>query len=78
MGCDVRKSVFGVSDQVRHNRAVKPQKMARGLKVWIYEVDCAIYVLKTRAQLICAFDFAYSKISVSHGAAHIIQGGLLL
>ena len=31
----VRKPVFGVSDQVRHKRAVQPQKLARGLKFWI-------------------------------------------
>ena len=31
----VRKPVFGVSDQVSHNRAVQSQKMARGLKFWI-------------------------------------------
>ena len=30
-----KKPVFGVSDQVRHERAVQPQKMARCLKVRI-------------------------------------------
>ena len=34
-----RKPVFEVSDQVRHKLAVQPQKMARGLKLWISEVD---------------------------------------
>ena len=35
----MRKSVFRVSDQVRHNQAVQPQKMARGLKFLIKEVE---------------------------------------
>ena len=32
MSLVVRKPVFGVSDLVRHNRSVQPQKMARDLK----------------------------------------------
>ena len=32
MSRDVRKPVFGVSDQVWHNKAVQSQKMTRGLK----------------------------------------------
>ena len=31
----VRKPVFGVLDQVPHNPAVQPLKMARGLKFWV-------------------------------------------
>ena len=35
MSLVVRKPVFGVSDQVSHNRAVQSLNMARGLKFWI-------------------------------------------
>ena len=34
----MRKSVLG-SDQVRHKPAVQLQKLARGLKFWIMEVE---------------------------------------
>ena len=40
----VRKPVFGVSDQVRHKPAVQSQKMARGLKFRIYELDGLYYL----------------------------------
>ena len=40
MSLVVRKPVFGVSDQVR---SVQPQKMARGLKFRIYEVEGLYY-----------------------------------
>ena len=39
MSLVVRKPVFGISDQVRH----KPQKMARGLKFRIKEVEGLCY-----------------------------------
>ena len=39
MSLVVRKPVLGVSDLVRTNRAVQSQKMARGLKFYIYEVE---------------------------------------
>ena len=32
----MRKAVFGFSDEVRHNQALKPHKMIRGLKFRIY------------------------------------------
>ena len=38
-GYIVRKPVFGVSDQVCHNRAVQSLNMARGLKFWIQKVE---------------------------------------
>ena len=62
------------------NLAVKPLKMARGLKFCIFrkERDCTIRVPKTKAlisfsahQLICVFVFAYAKIRFSHVAAQI-------
>ena len=40
----VRKLVFGVSNQVRHKRVVQPQKIARGLKFWIYEEEGLYYL----------------------------------
>ena len=39
MSLVVRKPVFGVSDQLRPNRAVQRQKTARGLKFRIYNVE---------------------------------------
>ena len=33
------KTVFRVSDQVRHKQSAQQQKMARGLKFWIKEVE---------------------------------------
>ena len=39
----MRKPVFGVSDQSDTNRAVQPQKMARGLKFWIQKVEGLYY-----------------------------------
>ena len=38
----MRKPVFRASDQFRW--VVKPQKMARGLKSWIYEVEELYYL----------------------------------
>ena len=40
----MKKSVFGVSDQVRHNRLEQPQKMARGLKFRIFKVERLYYL----------------------------------
>ena len=40
----MRKLVFGLSDQANTNRAVLPQKMARGLKFWILEVEGLYYL----------------------------------
>ena len=44
MSLVVRKPVFEVSDQVRHNRAVQLQKMARGLKFGI-KIEEGLYYL---------------------------------
>ena len=65
----VRKPVFGVQTQT-----VQPQKMVRGLKFWIYQVEELYYlVVKTKAmiswavtvQLICAFVFIYPNIRIT-------------
>ena len=73
----MRKPVFGVSDQ---DRAVKPQKMARGLKFWIQEEKECCYLCRENkalisyvatAQLICASVFAFAKSRYSHDAAQI-------
>ena len=46
----MRKQVFGVSDQIRSdtNRAVHPQKMARGLKfrIWVEEASLFSHMQK--------------------------------
>ena len=39
----MRKLVFGVSDQVQHNRAEQPHKMARGLKFRIKKEEGLYY-----------------------------------
>ena len=43
MSLVLRKPVFGVSDQSDTNRAVQPQKMARGLKFRLYVVEGLYY-----------------------------------
>ena len=78
----MRKPVFGVSDQAYTNRAVHSQKMARGLKFWIEEVEGLYYPCSKNkgadqlnkgadqlcgpAKLICVFVFAYAKSRFSH------------
>ena len=76
----MRKPVFGVSYRSATNRAVHPQKMARGLKFRVHEEEGlnTIYLAKTKAlisfvvtaKLICVFVFAYAKSRFSHDAAH--------
>ena len=65
----MRKPVFGVSDQ---DRAVKPQKMARGLKFRIQEEKECCYLCRENkalisyvAKLICASVFAFAKMVFS-------------
>ena len=62
------------------NWPVQPQKMARGLKIYIKKVEGLCYLYsKNKAliscavtvQLICGFVFAYAKIRFSHDAAEI-------
>ena len=74
----MRKPVFRVSDT---NRAVQPQKIARGLKFWILKEEGLYYLcsenktlitLAVTAQLICVFVVAFAKIQFSHDEAHII------
>ena len=75
------KTVFGVSDQVRHKQGCTTTE--DGYRLEILEEEGLYYlryVAKTKApisclvaaQLICAFDFAYAKSRFSHDAAHII------
>ena len=75
----MRKPVFGVSYQVRHKRSVQPQKMARGLKFQIQEVEVVYYVCSEKKRLIsspvnmkliCALVFAYAKSRFSYDADH--------
>ena len=71
MSLVVRKPAFRVSDQVRHNRVEQPQKMARGLKFWIYVVEGLYYpysenkgadqLRSKETALICVFVFTYAK-----------------
>ena len=69
----MRKPVFGVSDQVRTNRAVQPRNIARsmisdlgsrGIVLTKALISCAV--------LICAFVFAHTKSRFSHDEAHIM------
>ena len=76
----MRKSLFGVSDQVRHNRA--EQKISIGLKFQICKVVGLYYLCGENKgtdqlrgyhtlQLINAFVFAYAKSRFCHDAAHL-------
>ena len=63
------------------NQAVQPQKMARGLKFRIKEVEGLYYLcrenkgtdqLRATVKLICVFVLVYAKSRFSHDAAQII------
>ena len=65
------------------NWAVQQQKMARGLKFRIQEIEGLNYLcsknkdadqLHINLQLICAIVFAYAKSRFSHDAAHVRMG----
>ena len=71
MSVAVRKSVFGFPTRSNTNRAVQPQKMARGLKFRIYEVEGLYYLFsenKGADQLrsYCAADLRLLKSWFSH------------
>ena len=64
------------------NQAVQPQKMARSLKFWIWEVEGLCYPCSENkgsdqlrdqitAKLICVFVFVYAKCWFSHDTAHL-------
>ena len=73
----MRKPVLRVSDKSDTNQAVQPQKMARGLKFRIYEVERLYYPCSDTngadptptaliscaviSQLICVFVFTYAN-----------------
>ena len=44
MSHDVRKLVFGFPTRSDTNRAVQPQKVARGLKFWVQEEEGLYYL----------------------------------
>ena len=70
----MRKTVFGVSDQVRHNQAVQQQNIARGLIFRLKKAEELHYPRsenKGADQLICIFFFAYAKGRFFHDAAHV-------
>ena len=47
------------------NRAVQPQKMARGLKFWIQELEGLYYVVKTKAIISCVLTVQLSWVFLS-------------
>ena len=69
------KHVYGVSEQVQHEKA---GKMVKGLKFDILKIEGLRYVVIKKAliihtvtmQLICPFNFTYAKGRFSHDAAH--------
>ena len=80
MSLVLRKPVFRFMTRSDTNRAVQPQKMARGLKFPIKVVDGLYYPfsenkgtdqLAVTAKLSCVFVFAYAKIRFSHDEARI-------
>ena len=82
MSRDTRELTFGVSYQVRQNRAVLPHEVARGLKFRILKVEGVYYLCSEKIkapishavtiQQICAPDFAYVKTWLSYDMARII------
>ena len=81
----MRKLVFGVSNlgsDTNPNQTVQPQKMVRGLKFQIHEVEGLCYLCSKNKgadqlccyrKLICAFVFAYAKSRFSHDAANFLS-----
>ena len=77
----MRKPTFWFPTWSDTNQAVKLQKMARGLKFRIKEVDGLYYPCSENkgadqlrgltAKLICVFVFAYAKHWFSHDAGHL-------
>ena len=72
------KTCFGFPTRSDTNWALQLQKVVKGLKFWIYEVEGLYYLCSetkwliscaVNAQLICAFAFAYAKRRFSHDAA---------
>ena len=81
MSLVVRNWSSGFPTRSYTNRAVQPQKMARGLKFQINIVEELYYPysenkgadqLRSNAQLICVFVFAYAKSRFSHNEAQMI------
>ena len=77
----MRKPIFGVSDQVRHDQAVQPQKMGRGLKFWswIEEGFCYLCSENKGADQMWGYRaadlrlcFLICKIRFSHDPAQLI------
>ena len=77
----MRKPTFWFPTWSDTNRAVQPQKTARGLKFRIWKIEGLYYVAKIKAlisfavtaKLICVFVFAYAKHWFSHDAAQLKQ-----
>ena len=66
-----RKQTMWLTNRSDTNRAVPPQKMARGWKFWIYKLEELYYLCSKKkdaftAKLIYAFVFAYAKCWFSH------------
>ena len=72
------KPVLGFPTRSATNQTVEPQKMARGLKFQIYEVEGLYYLFSknkgaNQMQGYCAADpgtFSYAKRRLSHDAPH--------
>ena len=81
MSLDVRKPVFGFTSRSDINRVAPLLNMARGLKLWIYEVEGLYYLCsenKDADQLPRSWSaslfFAHAKIRFSHIAVNIWFG----
>ena len=70
----MRKPVFGLSDQVKHNWVIQPQKISRCLKFWIEEEEGLYYLCSetkvlincvVTVQLFCTFVLAYAMAGFS-------------
>ena len=79
---------MGFMTRSNTNQAVQPQKMARGWKFGIEEVEELYYLSSENkeadqlrghvtAQLICAFVFAYAESRFSHDTVHMKGASLL-
>ena len=73
----MRKRIFGVSDKAYTNRAVKPQKMVRGLNFGFRKKkDCTLYEAKTKLLDTCAFTVKLICVLIS--ANFMQKAGVLM
>ena len=63
------KACLGFPTRSKTNQTVQPEKMVRGVKFQIREVEGLYNVTKAKVLISCIFCFAFAKSRLSHDAA---------